>query len=523
MSYIDTLLSSYYNEMVVPDGYSGGSEYDVAREEIMSCTDALLNYLNSGAGHAYFGSYEEESEEANAEVGPFGRMDESEEALLDVAEQITEAETLRRETERGESEEEREHLEEISPLKKKHGKKHGKRGKKGGSIDTSNLQETQRCDALAPNPDAQKDCVDGAFDGLERHPPQDYEEVIEHRRPARQANIDMRRELDDQNLAANYWRIKKHVGGVDELTEADMEERKKAIENLLEMDNLTKEIVDPVITNLNAAREPFKGLSDDYLKSLKDWEDQTANQVREKLSGMGNGTRRSLHKNINSALVFHSQNITRTLEERQKLAASPAAATAVDTPAVTPKLFKFDPRVEAFKPQPPAVEAPPVDAPDSDSDEDDNTELLHESVIDETVRKLVTSVLEKVPDDLRRAAHDMNLAIRKEATDKGYDKWQTSQLRSFSNKVFNYLPESMNAADIPEHVSFAINKAKGDQDFEDDLQDEEDDEILYAEAANLRKRKNLLGSVDPGKLAMDEDRKLGASGGGVFSLFHSKS
>lgn len=117
----------------------------------------------------------------------------------------------------------------------------------------------------------------------------------------------------------------------------------------------------------------------------------------------------------------------------------------------------------------------------------------------------------------------MNLAIRKEATDKGYDKWQTSQLRSFSNKVFNYLPESMNAADIPEHVSFAINKAKGDQDFEDDLQDEEDDEILYAEAANLRKRKNLLGSVDPGKLAMDEDRKLGASGGGVFSLFHSKS
>ena len=77
----------------------------------MSCTDALLNYLNSGAGHAYFGAYDDaEVDESNPEADPFGRADEPREAEADVAEQIVADETRRHEAERSESEEERAHL-----------------------------------------------------------------------------------------------------------------------------------------------------------------------------------------------------------------------------------------------------------------------------------------------------------------------------------------------------------------------------------------------------------------------------
>jgi hypothetical protein len=209
MSYVDTLLSSYYNEMVIPDGYSGGSEYDVAREEVLSCTDALLNYLNSGAGHAYFGAYDDADPLEDPDVSAMGHVEDDLETA-DVAKQITEAETKRLETERSESEEERAEVKEAAASsgharkKKSKSKKH----RKGAGVE---LKETKPCDGLPE--DAQKRCVDAAYDGLEKHPPTDAEEMLEHTKGPKQANLDARRELDDQNLAAHYWRVKK--GGVD--------------------------------------------------------------------------------------------------------------------------------------------------------------------------------------------------------------------------------------------------------------------------------------------------------------------
>lgn len=169
--------------------------------------------------------------------------------------------------------------------------------------------------------------------------------------------------------------------------------------------------------------------------------------------------------------------------------------------------------------------APPIRINESDSDygsDDGSGEWLHDSLVIDTIRDIVLTELE-ASRDASKAFAAVETFIADYLAAGRITKQQANQLEIFGRKVYGRLKGDLSSADINRVVKIAIKEAKEDQDFDDDLKDAEDDEALYKELAELRKRKNRLGSTDPAKLAMHQDKILGASGGGVFSLFHSKS
>lgn len=158
-----------------------------------------------------------------------------------------------------------------------------------------------------------------------------------------------------------------------------------------------------------------------------------------------------------------------------------------------------------------------------DDDEKEGLEYLHESVIDEATKRLVVAALRSAGGDRVEAAKLIPKMAAKEGRDKDFTSLQTEQLYKFMRRTIEVLVDTIPDKDIEESVINGMKEAKGDQDFEDELEEDLEDERTHQEMAELRKRKNLLGSIDPSTLLMREDKKLGASGGGVFSLFHSKS
>ena len=130
MSFSEYILDAYYNEITVPDGFSGGSEWSVSKDELVNCTDALISYLNSSSlsGVAYIGSYDAEPEasenvDASGKIAEFGDIDSlvstAEEQGEQFAQNITEEETMamrheeEHEEEAPEEEEATEHEEEA--------------------------------------------------------------------------------------------------------------------------------------------------------------------------------------------------------------------------------------------------------------------------------------------------------------------------------------------------------------------------------------------------------------------------